>query len=209
MAESSRTSAVVEVGEDRAALVAAASDLYYAHGIQAVGMDTVRAAAGVPLKRVYRAFRSKDELVEATLRGRDADLTGSLRRYLAARAQDSPVERLLAVFDWMHEWFAEDTFRGCAFINAFGELGADDAHVAEPVRDHKRAFRDMFRELVGGLGLGASEAESLAERLYILANGAMATAPITGSPATAVEAKEIAGTLVDAATRARTDGRPD
>ncbi|WP_448810122.1 TetR/AcrR family transcriptional regulator [Agromyces bauzanensis] len=204
MEEPSRTGAVAEAGEDRATLVAAASDLFYAHGIQAVGMDTVRAAAGVPLKRVYRAFRSKDELVEATLRGRDVDLAGSIRRFLALRALDSPAERVLAVFDWMHEWFAEDTFRGCAFINAFGELGDDAAHVAGPVRAHKRAFRALIRELVGELDLDAGEADSLAERLHILANGAMVTAPITGSVATADEAKTTAQVLVDAATRRRT-----
>lgn len=207
MAETSRGGAVVEVGEDHAALVAAASDLFYAHGIQAVGMDAVRAAAGVPLKRVYRAFRSKDELVEATLRERDADLAGSISRFLAERAHDSPAERLLAVFDWMHEWFAEDTFRGCAFMNAFGELGDDAAHVAQPVRDHKRAFRALIRELVAELDLGDADAESLAERLYIVANGAMVTAPVTGSPATAVEAKEVARVLVEVATHARAGGR--
>lgn len=197
MSESSRTA---DVDGDRAALVAAASDLFYAHGIQAVGMDAVRAEAGVPLKRVYRAFRSKDDLVEATLRTRDADLTGSVRRFLAGRTQDSPAGRLLAVFDWMHDWFAEDAFRGCAFLNAFGELGDDAAHVAGPVRDHKRAFRALIRELVGELGLDDVESEALAERVYILANGALVTAPVTGSPATALEAREVARVLIEAAT---------
>lgn len=203
MSETSATGPAPDDIGDRARLVAAASELFYAHGIHAVGMDTVRAAAGVPLKRVYRAFRSKDELVEASLRGRDADIAASITAFLDERPDDPPAERILAVFDWLHEWFAEPSFRGCAFINAFGEFGEGSAHVADPVRAHKRAFRGVIRELVGHLGLDATEADTLAERLYIVANGAMATAPITGSPATADEAKATARVLIDSAAAVR------
>ncbi|MEV1129520.1 TetR/AcrR family transcriptional regulator [Agromyces sp. NPDC049794] len=208
MSDPSRGGAAIDADDDRASLVAAASELFYAHGIQAVGMDTVRAASGVPLKRVYRAFRSKDDLVEATLRDRDAGIAASVRRFLDARSGDSPTERVLAVFDWLHEWFAEDSFRGCAFVNAFGELGDDAAPVAEAVRDHKRAFRSVLRRLVDELGLSADDADALAERLYIVANGAMVTAPITGSPATAAEAKAVARVLVEAATVRPASGAP-
>ncbi|MDF2574615.1 MAG: TetR family transcriptional regulator [Agromyces sp.] len=200
MSVSPRPGVATDARDDRAALVAAASELFYAHGIQAVGMDTVRAASGVPLKRVYRAFRSKDDLIEATLRDRDAGIAASVRRFLDDRADDSPTERVLAVFDWLREWFSEDSFRGCAFINAFGELGHDVAPVAGAVRDHKRAFRSVLRGLVGELGLSADDADALAERLYIVANGAMVTAPITGSSDTATEARAMARVLIDAAT---------
>ena len=188
--------------KDRAALVACASTLFNTHGIQAVGMDAIRAGAGVPLKRVYKAFRSKDDLVSATLRHRDADTAASLTAFLEARTDDDPVERVLAVFDWMRDWFADDGFRGCAFINAFGELGGDAAYIAAPVRDHKRAFRETLHRLVAEIGLPEQEADVLTDRLALVANGAMVVAPITGSPATADDAKAAARVLVDAALRA-------
>jgi len=184
---------------DYHALVQAAGALYYRCGIQAVGMDAVRAASGVPLKRLYRAFRSKDDLVEATLRERDAALRASVGDYVAAHSSGDAESAVLALFDWMADWFAEDTFRGCAFINAFGELGEESAQVAAAVRDHKRAFRATLANLVAALDLAPGEADKLTERLYIVANGAMATAPITGSPQTALEAKEIARALIEAA----------
>lgn len=187
---------------DYDAVVKAAGALYYEHGIHAVGMDTVRAAAGVPLKRLYRTFRSKDDLVEATLRERDTTIRTAIREHIDRQNPTSPEEALLATFDWMAAWFAEDTFRGCAFINAFGELGEDSERVAAAVRDHKRAFRSTLAELVTALELPPSRAAELTEQLYIVANGAMATAPITGSPRTANDAKAIAGTLIDAAHRA-------
>ena len=38
--------------------------------------------------------------------------------------------KLLAVYVYLETWFAEDTFRGCGFINAFGELGPSNRATA-------------------------------------------------------------------------------
>jgi AcrR family transcriptional regulator len=185
---------------DRTAIVEAASRLFYEHGVRAVGMDAVRSSAGVPLKRVYRAFRSKEDLVEATLRSRDAALRDAVEEHLAREVREDPKEAVVGLFDWMHAWFAEPDFRGCAFINAYGELGHDLDVVAAAVRDHKLAFRKALARLVSRLDLQPDEADALTEQLYIVANGAMAVAPITGSPRTALDAKAAARALVEQAT---------
>ena len=91
-------------------------------------MDDVRTAAGVSLKRLYSLFPGKDHLVLAVLRKRHRMWTDGLTA--AVDALDDPRERLLAVYDFLAEWFAEDSFRGCGFINAFGELGATSPEVA-------------------------------------------------------------------------------
>jgi AcrR family transcriptional regulator len=191
---------------DRKSLVDAASKLFYEHGVRAVGMDAVRSSAGVPLKRVYRAFRSKEDLVEATLRSRDAALRDAVEEHLAREASEDPKEAVVGLFDWMHEWFAEPDFRGCAFINAYGELGDDVEAVSAAVRDHKLAFRQSLARLVSRLDLPPRQADSLTEQLYIVANGAMAVAPITGSPRTALDAKAAARALVEQATSGSGDG---
>lgn len=49
----------------------AAQELFYGRGVQAVGMDAVRSASGVSLKRLYQLFPSKDALVLEFLRQRD------------------------------------------------------------------------------------------------------------------------------------------
>jgi AcrR family transcriptional regulator len=185
---------------DRKALIEAASGLFYEHGVRAVGMDAVRSSAGIPLKRVYRAFRSKEDLIEATLRSRDVTLRDAVEKHLSREAREDPKEAVVGLFDWMHEWFAEPDFRGCAFINAYGELGHDVEAVAAAVRDHKLAFRDALARLVSRLDLQPQEAHALTEQLYIVANGAMAVAPITGSPRTALDAKAAARALVEQAT---------
>ena len=54
----------------RDSVIAAADDLFYGRGIQSVGMDDVRQASGVSLKKLYSMFASKERLVLAVLERR-------------------------------------------------------------------------------------------------------------------------------------------
>ena len=57
----------MNITEPRSRIVTTADELYNAKGIQAVGMDELRAAAGVSLKRLYKEFPSKSSIVMAVL----------------------------------------------------------------------------------------------------------------------------------------------
>jgi len=171
----------------------AAETLFYGRGIQSVGMDDIRGASGVSLKRLYQLFPAKEHLVEAYLERHDARWRGRLAEYVAAHGdRTDPDGRILAVFDWLERWFAEEGFRGCAWINAYGELGARSERVAEQVRSHKRAFRDYLASLVADAGRPGA----LTGPLYLLAEGAMVTAGITGGTGPAAQAREAARLLL-------------
>ncbi|MFI1722215.1 TetR/AcrR family transcriptional regulator [Streptomyces sp. NPDC020489] len=170
----------------------AAEELFYGRGVQSVGMDDIRGASGVSLKRLYQLFPAKEQLVEAYLERRDVRWRGRLAEHVERNTD--PVQRLLTVFDWLEGWFAEDGFRGCAWINSYGELGATSDRVATQVRSHKRAFRAYLDGLVAAAGLP----NALTGQLYLLAEGAMVTAGITGSTRPAAEAREAAKALVAA-----------
>ncbi|GAA3144660.1 TetR/AcrR family transcriptional regulator [Streptomyces echinatus] len=166
---------------DREALLDTAERLFYAHGIQAVGMDRVREASGLPLKRIYRLFATKEDLVVAVLRRRDRRWRASLTAYVESVAD--PRERVLAVFDWLAAWFAEPGFRGCAWINAHGELGSSSEPVLAEVRSHKRAFHDQLTAWVRATGAPVAEA------VHLLAEGAIVTAGVHTDPAAARHAR--------------------
>ncbi|MGW3284943.1 TetR/AcrR family transcriptional regulator [Streptomyces sp. NPDC001002] len=170
----------------------AAEELFYGRGIQSVGMDDVRGASGLSLKRLYGLFPAKEQLVEAYLERRDVRWRGRLAAFVAER--EDPEERVLAVFDWLEGWFGEDGFRGCAWINSYGELGATSARVTAQVRSHKREFRNYLAGLVADAGLP----EALAGQLFLLAEGAMVSAGIQRSTEPAREAREAARLLLRA-----------
>jgi AcrR family transcriptional regulator len=177
----------------RARLLDAAGDLFYARGIQSVGMDAIRDAAGVSLKRLYQLFPAKEQLVEAYLERRDRTWRGRLAEYVECRSD--PQQRILAVFDWLQAWFGEPGFRGCAWINSYGELGLSSPAVAAQALRHKAAFRAYVR----GLAAAAALPESVADPLYLLAEGAMVTAAIFTTAEPASHARSAAEQLLAAA----------
>ncbi|MDH6213840.1 TetR/AcrR family transcriptional regulator [Streptomyces pseudovenezuelae] len=184
--------AVTDSAAAREQALDAAEELFYGRGIQSVGMDDVRGASGLSLKRLYRLFPAKEQLVEAYLERRDVRWRGRLAAFVADR--EDPEERILAVFDWLEGWFGEEGFRGCAWINSYGELGATSARVTAQVRAHKREFRDYLTGLVAAAGLP----DALAGQLFLLAEGAMVSAGITRSTEPAREAREAARLLLRA-----------
>lgn len=177
----------------QAKVLDAAEELFYTRGIQTVGMDQIRNASGVSLKRLYQIFPAKDQLIEAYLERRDSRWRGRLAGHVATH--DGAERRLLAVFDWLELWFAEPGFRGCAWINSYGELGAVSEGVRQQTIRHKNAFRKYLDELVADAGLPAE----LGGHLLLLAEGAMVTAGIFGRTDPARDGRTAAAALIAAA----------
>ncbi|MEV7522320.1 TetR/AcrR family transcriptional regulator [Streptomyces sp. NPDC091371] len=173
--------------EARTRLLDAAEKLFYAEGVQAVGMDRIRTESGVPLKRLYRLFPAKEALTTAYLERRDQRWMRGLRE-----AVTGAPEPVLAVFDWLAGWFSEPDFRGCAFLNAYGELGAGPAPVLDAVRRHKAELRSLLA------GLAGPEHPALADQLLILVEGATVVAALDPGPDPAHRAREVAERLVRA-----------
>jgi AcrR family transcriptional regulator len=174
---------------DRETLLDAAEKLMYESGIQAVGMDQIKEQAGLSLKRIYALYASKDEIVVAMLRRRDQRWRASLSAYVDWRSD--PRERVLAVFAWLQRWFAEPDFRGCAWINAYGELGTSSEAILAEVRSHKAAFHDLLTAWVSQVQPAAIEG------IYLLAEGAMVSAAINGNSEAAAAGWDAAGVLLD------------
>jgi AcrR family transcriptional regulator len=174
-------------------VLGAADRLFYEHGIRTVGMDQIRDASGVSLKRLYRLFPAKERLVEEVLRRRDEAFLSQLAA--AAAQAEGPREAILGFFDILADWFAEPGYRGCPFLNAFAEMSSTSPAVADVARRQKRRLERHLDELVRAVG-GPPE---LPGQLLVLANGAMATSAVLGSSDPALHAKSAATALLDAA----------
>jgi AcrR family transcriptional regulator len=186
------------VDDVRDRILDGAQRLFYAQGIQAVGMDRIRDVSGVSLKRLYQCYPSKDALVIAYLERRDHEWTQALDDHVE-RVRD-PRERVLAVFGYLDEWFRTADFRGCSFINAFGELGPTSPGVAALAQAHKRALRTRLARLAAATGAG--DPEALADQLLLLVEGAIVAAAMGTATGPAHRARAAADALLLAATAA-------
>jgi AcrR family transcriptional regulator len=174
--------------DPRTRILDSAAELYYTQGLRQVGMDQLCAAAGVSLKRLYREFPSKDQLIEAYLDRRSRHWLAAAR---GAATGDTAADRVEALFGWLGHQVAEPDFRGCPFGNAVGELGGGSPGVAAIVHRHKTAWRALLAETVAG-----HRADLLTDRLYLLAEGLTSAAATAPDPALTTAARAAAADLL-------------
>jgi AcrR family transcriptional regulator len=179
----------------RERLLDAASELFYAEGVQSVGIDRVIERAGVAKASLYSTFGSKEELVRAYLERRHELILGRLHAAIDA-AGDDPVERILAVFDAQAELYRQPTFHGCAFVMAAAEAppggGIDLA-----AESYRADIRGVFAELAAQAG--ARDPQALASQLQMIYDGASLSVRMDRDPSVAVAQRAAAAALVQAA----------
>jgi AcrR family transcriptional regulator len=180
----------------RDVIVSHALRLFYRDGFNATGVERIIREAGVSKKTLYNHFRSKNELVLATLRQRDELFRNNIIRE-TERLGSSPKDRLLTLFDAHHQWFQDKEFSGCMFINASAEFSSQDDPCHIISAEHKRLVRDYIR--VQAELAGAKEPELLAKKLNLLLEGAIVDAHVSGNRNAALMAKDMASVFVESA----------
>jgi AcrR family transcriptional regulator len=156
-------------GRDR--LVGVAMHLFYRHGINAVGLDWVLAEAGVSKTTFYKHFKSKDELVVATLEARDAWEMGAWREAVRVLVGQAPERQLLGLIDVLDILFNDPAFLGCQFINAAAEFPNPDDAVHRVAMSHKRANRDWVRDLAAAADV--RDPDGFADAYTVIFEGAL------------------------------------
>lgn len=180
-------------GAARERLLLAASDMFCRYGINATGVDAIVAAAGTAKTTLYKAFGSKEGLIEAVL-----EREGSTWRDWFSSEVDalpgSASDKLVHLFDVLKKWFAEENFYGCPFINAVGEHDKEDDRIRLLTLKHKKIVLDKITELARAAR--PKDPEGLTHELNLLIDGAIVAALITRDPDVADHARNAAARLL-------------
>jgi AcrR family transcriptional regulator len=162
----------------RERLLAVAADLFYRHGIRAVGVESIAEAAGTNKMTLYRHFASKDELVAEYLRQSAKGADACWSRLEQAYPGD-PLAQLRAFIEEMAGHVADADLRGCPLANAAVELPEKSHPARRVIEEAKAAQRSRLIALCATAGL--REPEMLADELLLLLEGARVTAQSVGS----------------------------
>ncbi|MAZ16650.1 MAG: TetR family transcriptional regulator [Ahrensia sp.] len=180
-------------GAARERLLLAASDLFCRYGINATGVDAIVAAAGTAKTTLYKAFGSKEGLIEAVL-----EREGSTwREWFSAEVDALPgsaSDRLVHLFDVLKKWFAEENFYGCPFINAVGEHDKEDDRIRLLTLKHKKIVLGKITELARDAR--PDDPDGLTHELNLLIDGAIVAALITRDPNVADHGRNAAARLM-------------
>jgi len=177
----------------RERILAAATRLFYRHGIRAVGVETIAEAAGTNKMTLYRHFASKEALVAEYLRkvGQATD------RCWERLAQEHPGDPLAQLSGWLEEMAGHLVDgRGCALANAAIELPDKDHPARRVVEDYKRAQRTRLIRLSEQAGL--SNPDVLADELHLLLEGARVTAQSVGTEGLAARLLQMGKAMIAA-----------
>jgi AcrR family transcriptional regulator len=162
-------SADPESGRER--VMRAAYDLFSRQGTRTVGVDAVISEAGVAKMTLYRNFASKDDLILAFLERRETLWTVGWVRAESQRRGDTPVQRLLAIFEIFGEWFARPDFEGCSFITTLLEVTNRDSAVRQASVLHLANIRGYLCELAAEAGV--ADPDAFARQWHILMKGSI------------------------------------
>ncbi|QFG79250.1 TetR/AcrR family transcriptional regulator [Acidithiobacillus sp. 'AMD consortium'] len=160
----------------RERILLTAHTLFYREGIRSTGVDRIIAEAGVTKVTFYRHFPSKNDLIVAFLDYRHRIWMSWFQDALQRHGNN-----LLAIAPVLQEWFTDPAFRGCAFINALGEMGGSMPEVVHRVSQHKAELR----KVIEGLLPGNSDREDLASAVAMAIDGAVVRAE-WGEPTEAI-----------------------
>lgn len=170
-----------------------AKDLFYREGIQCVGIDRIVKEANVAINTMYKYFPSKDALVEAYLIDRDKLWMKWLEDFV--NEEQDLKKRLLTIFDAMDSWFNKEIYRGCAFINAYGEIGTVKSYIHDISKDHKDNLYKFILKLAEEAKV--NNYEQIAKEVLILVEGAIVVASISEDKNSAKTAKLIAEKMIN------------
>jgi AcrR family transcriptional regulator len=156
----------------RERILATANELFYRDGIHATGVDTVVERSGVSKTSLYRAFRSKDELIAAFATERDRSFWAWWDR-VEERHADDPRALLETLLSRIAKLIGHSSYRGCPFLNLATEF-PDPNHPGRVVAaGNKEEMRRRLATIVAELGV--SDPDRVASQLALLINGAMVT----------------------------------
>lgn len=142
-----------------------ATELFYAQGVHAVGVDKIIAFAGVAKATFYAYFPGKDDLVRAYIE----DQSRRHRARAEQAAKGSPRDTLLAMFDDMGVVGGSPAYRGCPFVNVAAEYPDPRHMVRIAVANHRAWIRGHFRDLL--VADGHPDPERTADLLMLVRDG--------------------------------------
>jgi AcrR family transcriptional regulator len=139
-----------KISAARERLLDTAARIFYAEGINTVGVHRIVEEAGVTLATFYRHFPSKQDLILAYLQSVHDDF--ATRAAVAQEAAEEPGDVLRSIGTNITAQLLEPGFRGCAFINAASEFEDPHGPIMRAVLAHRAWFYALVRDAFASAG---------------------------------------------------------
>jgi len=181
-------------------LIKTALGLFYAHGVNTVGINQVLQQSGIAKKTLYHHFASKEELVLATLQYRDDIFISWFKAILESEACGQ--QAILAIFYALDDWLNNRTlelaeFNGCFFINTAAEHSDINSPIRQYCRRHKLKIKSLINQRVSTFTTSKIQCAALTQTICLLKEGIIVSASVEGNSNAAIECIPTVRKLLD------------
>jgi len=180
----------------REEIIQTAFDSFYKNGFHTTGVDAVMADSGISKRTIYKYFRSKEELVAATIAHYQDVIFERILVELMKRQKD-PKKQILSLFDLKAEEFALDNFKGCLAINAKVEFDGIDKDIETACSHFYTKLEAYVADLCSSANLKSPK--TLAHQIIMLFAGSVVMGQMHHDADTPNVAKDIVKNLLKAA----------
>ena len=176
-------------------IIRTASRLFNAVGVHETGINRIIAESKVAKKSFYHHFPSKNKLIAEYFRRKDDAWFSRLEKFTGNAAQ-SPLEKILGIFDGLKEWYLDPDFSGCPFIKGLSDFGGNknDKELVKCVQNHFEQTSALVEKLLKKAR--PKDYRRFIPQIMSLIAGATVVAHATGNASLADINKKIAKTLL-------------
>lgn len=155
-------------------IVITASRLFYEKGYNLTGINEIIAEAGIAKATLYSHFRSKDDICIAYLQYKNTTFVETITSFCASK--ESGDGQILALFDFLFEFFEEEDFSGCWCIRTISELPQENEKIRVEIQGQKKGLIRILESVIeqNKPSYNESEVKIIAKQIYLLYESAVA-----------------------------------
>ena len=178
-------------------IVTTASRLFYEQGYNSTGINEIIAEAGVAKATLYNHFKSKDDICIAFLQHKNNAFIASLSSYCDLKKEGDA--RILAIFDFLLDFYNGDSFNGCWCINTMAEIPKTKQTIKLEIQQQKQGLIQFITNSIQKNKPALTEEQSnvLAKQLYLLYEGAVAESYLQEQSWPITEAKKMGNKILN------------
>jgi AcrR family transcriptional regulator len=152
-------------------IIETACRLFYSQGYNSTGINQIIEEAEVAKASLYQYFPAKEDLLAEYLKIAGEEINNMLRSAVAR--QETPKDKILAIFDLLIKRVKQPDFNGCDFLNIASEISKNNKTLRTIIKNQKDGIRDLFTEILKPIGK-----KDLSDELYVLFDGAFVTSKV-------------------------------
>ncbi len=160
------------MSKKREDIINTATALFNQEGYKSVGVDRIASLTGVSKLTLYRHFPSKEQLIIEVLHKKKEDFLQDIHQNMVN--QETIRDKLFAFFNYYHEWFKHENFRGCMLVHSLAEFGNKHCAIIDVNREMKQRLIQILLTTLAPVVKG-ERAQRIAYTFILLIDGAVTT----------------------------------